>query len=290
MSIRGGGGILDKTHPPDFGPTQSPPLIILRGALFVCAMALLLSLLWCRLADPSCDSLRLAGTLCRTAALCRTLALCSTVALFRTITLCSTSTIALCTTAALCNTCTLCRTVAPCRTTTLCSTVALCRAVAGAATRTGCRSFCWLHWGHLGKIEWALTLLCFHPLLVCGACPEDPTNTPQPRRDFDMVPTQGQSGKGHQQTARQSSCEQRKKGWHGPNQGNPRKKKGGGFQSFRPTHPDPPPIHPLQPLGPGTLTWCGGMVGSPQRERTGTGGQPRCRGSAMLSRSSTNSR
>ena len=31
-------------------------------------------------------------------------------------------------------------------------------------------------------------------------------------------------------------------------------------------------LHPPQPLGPGTLTWCGGMVGSPEREQTGTGG------------------
>ena len=50
------------------------------------------------------------------------------------------------------------------------------------------------------------------------------------------------------------------------------------------------PLHSLQPLGPGTMTWCGGMAGSPQRERTGIGGQPRCRGFAMLSRYSANSR
>ena len=57
---------------------------------------------------------------------------------------------------------------------------------------------------------------------------------------------------------------------------------GGGF----------PPLflHPLQPVGPGTLTWCGGMVGSPQSERTGIGGQPRCRSSALLRRSFANSR
>ena len=31
----GGGGILDKTHPPDFGPTRNPPtLTILWGAFF----------------------------------------------------------------------------------------------------------------------------------------------------------------------------------------------------------------------------------------------------------------
>ena len=51
-----------------------------------------------------------------------------------------------------------------------------------------------------------------------------------------------------------------------------------GAASFRkqsiqaPCQPPPPPLHPLQAPGPGTLTWCGGMVGSNQRERTGTGG------------------
>ena len=75
------------------------------------------------------------------------------------------------------------------------------------------------------------------------ACSEDPTNTPQPQRDFGMVLAQRQSGRGHQQTARQSSCDQRKKGWQEPNPRNPRG--GPGLYThppgWRPTHLDPPP-------------------------------------------------
>ena len=33
--IRGGGGILDKTHPSDFGPTQTPPLLQFCGEHFL---------------------------------------------------------------------------------------------------------------------------------------------------------------------------------------------------------------------------------------------------------------
>ena len=44
-----------------------------------------------------------------------------------------------------------------------------------------------------------------------------------------------------------------------------------------------PPLHPLQPLGPDTLPWCGGMVGSLQRERAGIGGRLRCHSFAMPS-------
>ena len=33
--IRGGGGILDQTHPPDFGPTRTHLLIVLWGTFFV---------------------------------------------------------------------------------------------------------------------------------------------------------------------------------------------------------------------------------------------------------------
>ena len=32
-------------------------------------------------------------------------------------------------------------------------------------------------------------------------------------------------------------------------------------------------LHPLQPLGLGTLTWCGGMVGSPRANRPEQGGR-----------------
>ena len=42
-------------------------------------------------------------------------------------------------------------------------------------------------------------------------------------------------------------------------------------------------LHPLKPLGPDSLTWCGGMVGSPQRGRAGIGGQLRCHGFALPS-------
>ena len=73
-------------------------------------------------------------------------------------------------------------------------------------------------------------------------------NTPQPRRDLGMVPAQCQSGKGHQQTARQGSCEQRKKGWQEPNQETVGIIRGGGVQSFRPTHPaEDPPTQPPPP-------------------------------------------
>ena len=45
----------------------------------------------------------------------------------------------------------------------------------------------------------------------------------------------------------------------------------------------PPPSHPLRPLGPDTLTLCGGMVGSPRRERAGIGVRLRCRSFALPS-------
>ena len=35
-------------------------------------------------------------------------------------------------------------------------------------------------------------------------------------------------------------------------------------------------VQPPQPLGPGTLMWCGGMVESLQHESARKGGQPRC--------------
>ena len=61
--------------------------------------------------------------------------------------------------------------------------------------------------------------------------------------DCHVPPAQRHNRKGHQQTARQGSCDQRKKVWQEPNPENPQNyKRGGGVQSFRPTHPaeDPP--------------------------------------------------
>ena len=37
-------------------------------------------------------------------------------------------------------------------------------------------------------------------------------------------------------------------------------------------YPPRPNLNPPQHLGPNTLTWCGGMVGSPHRKRAGKGG------------------
>ena len=65
-----------------------------------------------------------------------------------------------------------------------------------------------------------------------------------------LPPAQRHNRKGHQQTARQGSCDQRKKVWQEPNPENPQNYKRGGVQSFRPTHPaeDPPTQTPPPPL------------------------------------------
>ena len=65
-----------------------------------------------------------------------------------------------------------------------------------------------------------------------------------------LPPAQRHNRKGHQQTARQGSCDQRKKVWQEPNPGNPQNyKRGGGSRALDPptrlkTHPPrtPPPL------------------------------------------------
>ena len=64
-----------------------------------------------------------------------------------------------------------------------------------------------------------------------------------------LPPAQRHNRKGHQQTARQGSCDQRKKVWQEPNPGNPQKyKREGGSRALDPptrlkTHPSRPPPH-----------------------------------------------
>ena len=67
--------------------------------------------------------------------------------------------------------------------------------------------------------------------------------------DSHLPPGQRHNRKGHQQTARQGSCDQRKKVWQEPNPENPQNYKRGGVQSFRPTHPaEDPPTQTPPPL------------------------------------------
>ena len=64
-----------------------------------------------------------------------------------------------------------------------------------------------------------------------------------------LPPGQRHNRKGHQQTARQGSCDQRKKVWQEPNPENPHNyKRGGGPRALDPptrlkTHPPRPPPH-----------------------------------------------
>ena len=64
-----------------------------------------------------------------------------------------------------------------------------------------------------------------------------------------LPPAQRHNRKGHQQTARQGSCDQRKKVWQEPNPGNPQNyKRGGGSRALDPptrvkTHPPRSPPH-----------------------------------------------
>ena len=64
-----------------------------------------------------------------------------------------------------------------------------------------------------------------------------------------LPPAQRHNRKGHQQTARQGSCDQRKKVWQEPNPGNSQNyKRGGGSRALDPptclkTHPPRPPPH-----------------------------------------------